>query len=292
MRRAENGAVRFGLGIPILLLVSLAACGGTPDFSLESQPVMPASQDGSRSLAIGSLATPPPGDYRFVRLRADGVAEVRELLTVNGPGPWLAYIGRIRVPATIAADALAAIDAAAPASAPGDERAPCVIAFDSPGGTGWQGCAYPGLAARVLSQVPRLSAPEISRACQRRVCQVRLVRELPAATHERTGSIQQEIVVDEGGAFWCAAAGAEQGAQATTLHVERGAIAQSDARRVFDWLTAGVEPAPAGRQPPTVAEAVMARGRGTDWTRLRPLEAGAVRARWRRLADRLPAPCR
>jgi hypothetical protein len=196
------------------------------------------------------------------------------------------------VPASVAAGALAAIDADAPASAPEDGRTPCVIAFDSPAGTAWRGCAYPGLAARILAQVPRLSAPELAPACQRRVCQVRLVRELPAATHDRTGGIQQDIVLDEGGAFWCAAADREQRDPPTTLRVERGDISHRDARRVFDWLTAGVEPAPGDGQPWSVAEAVLARGRGSDWTRLRPLEAAAVRARWRRLADRLPAQCR
>jgi hypothetical protein len=277
----------------MLVLIWFAACSsGPPDFSLESERAAPVRQEGSRSFSVGSLATPPPGDYRFLRMHADGVVEVRELLTFNGPGPWLAYLGRALVPASVARDALATIDATSPASAPGNDRAPCVLAFDTATGGEWQGCAYPRLAERVLAQVPRLTPPEMSLECPRRVCQIRLLREVPALRHERTGGILHDIVLDQTGTFWCASAQTGQRDQANTLRVERGAISHRDASRVFEWLTMGVGPTVAPDPSSPSGEAVMVRGRDHDWAPLRRSEADAIRARWQRLADRLPAQCR
>jgi hypothetical protein len=291
-RRESNVSTPVNSSIPTLLLVTLAACSsGPPDFSLESAAV-PIRREGSRSISIGSLATPPPGDYRFVRMDADGVGEVRELQAVNGPGPWLEYVGRVAVPASVAREAFATIDAAPPASAPGDNRAPCVLAFESAPGQSWQGCAYPGLAERVLSQVPRLTAPGTSPDCRRPACQVRLLTEVPAFRHELTGRILQDIVLDHNGTFWCASAETEQRSQANTLRVERGAISPSNAGPVFEWLTAGAGRAAARDQSSRTPESVMTRGRGADWGPLSRSDADAVRRRWQRLADRLPVQCR
>ena len=272
----------------ILLLVTFAACSSRPpDFSIEGQPAT-VRREGSRSMSVGSLATPPPGDYRFIRLEADGVVEVRELQTFNGPGPWLEYVGRVAVPASIVREAFATIDAAPPATAPSDNRVPCVLAFESAAGQSWQGCAYPGLAERVLSQVPRLTPPDTSPDCQRPACQVRLLQEVPAIRHERTGRVLQDIVLDRNGAFWCASAETEQRSQANTLRVERGAI--SPGSTVFEWLTAGAGRAadPSAQNP----DGVMMRGGGADWGSLSRSDADGVRRRWRQLAERLPAPCR
>ena len=260
----------------ILLLVTFAACSSSPpEFSVEGQPAT-VRREGSRSMSVGSLATPPPGDYRFIRLEADGVVEVRELQTFNGPGPWLEYVGRVTVPASIVREAFATIDAAPPATAPSDNRVP------------WQGCAYPGLAERVLSQVPRLTPPDTSPDCQRPACQIRLLQEVPAIRHERTGRVLQDIVLDRNGAFWCASAETEQRSQTNTLRVERGAI--SPGSTVFEWLTAGARRGadPSAQNP----DGVMMRGGVADWGSLSRSDADAVRRRWRQLAERLPAPCR
>jgi hypothetical protein len=276
---------------PVLMVVLLTACNNRPpDFTLE-RASQPLAQNGSRSLSVGSLATPPPGDYRFIRMQADGVVEVRELQTFNGPGPWLEYVGRGVVPASVAREAFATIDAAAPATSAGDTRVPCVLAFESAPGQSWQGCAYPEVAERVLSQVPRLTAPESSADCQRPRCQVRLLHELPASRHERTGRVLQDIVLDRNGTFWCASAESQQRSQANTLRVERGAISRDNAGALFEWLTAEADGAAARDSSSQTTDSVMMRGRAADWAPLARPEANVVRRRWQQLAERLPAQC-
>jgi hypothetical protein len=269
-------------------VLSLISCGSPPEFALEAEPPPAVSREKPRSFSIGSLATPPPGEYRFVKIRSNGQAELRELHTVNGPGPWLTYIGRVLLPSPLVRKALATIDATAPASAPGDDRAPCVLAFDTAASDAWQGCAYPQLAQQVLSEVPRLTAPDVEVGCRRRVCQVRLLREEPTARHG-TAIVLQDAVLDENGSFWCASVDAERSGESNTLHVERGRIVQRDAQRVFEWLTKNAAPAAAG-QPAPSAGAVMLRGPNSDWIRSGP-EADAIRRRWQQLANRLPAAC-
>jgi hypothetical protein len=285
-------AAALGGSSPVLLVVMLTACNNRPpDFTLE-RGAPPHRQAGSRSLSVGSLATPPPGDYRFIRMQADGVVEVRELQTFNGPGPWLEYVGLEVVPASVAQEALATIDAVPPATAAGDTRGPCVLAFESESGQSWQGCAYPEVAERILSQVPRLTAPESSPVCQRPQCQVRLLREVPPSRHERTGRVVQDIVLDRNGNFWCASAERDQRSQANTLRVERGAISPDNAGAVFEWLTAGAGRTAARDPSSQTPDSVMMRGRAVDWAPLARPEANDVRRRWQLLAERLPAQCR
>ena len=269
----------------------MSACDRVPTFIVDREPSIAVTDNAGRTFSIGSVQTPPPGEYRFLRVWVDGRVDVRELLTFNGPGPWRAYVGRTRIPASLAQDALHTIDSTSPATAPADSRAPCVLAYDSANGGPWHGCAYADIAQRVVSDVPRLTAPDVSPRCSDRVCQIRLLRELPAFGHEATGGVLQDIVVDASGAIWCASAEGEPSGQTITLRVERAAVASADAARVFAWLSRGTAIA-SSDQFSTVAESVMVRGRGGDWTRLSASDGQPVRARWGRIADRLPAACR
>ncbi len=187
---------------------------------------------------MATPAAPPPSEQRFARLYADGTAYVREVFTPNGPGPALSLIGRVQVPASLVADAIAAAQVPAPATT--DRSTLCVTAVDSSPAK-WQGCAYPELAARVLASLPRLTMPDVGTACESQACQVRIVRGVSPARHEQYGDVRQDRLLDVSGAFWCAAASAdEQAGGSATLRVERGTIAEPGAGRVFEWIAGGI----------------------------------------------------
>jgi hypothetical protein len=281
------------LRVAVVFFTLVSACGGEPpQFAVELEHARPVSQERSRSLSIGTVAASPPGEYRFLRMHMDGDVELRELQTFNGPGPWRAYVGMVLVSSSVAREALASIDATPPESAPADTRVPCVIAFVDATGDEWQGCAYPRIAAQVLSQVPRLTPPEISPECHRGACQVRLLREVPALRHQSTGGTLQDLVMDRGGTVWCASRDAEQQGQVVTLRVERARIPSRQADRVFHWLTRAVEPGAGEDQSQAMRDLVMIRGRDASWAPLSSSQAKTIRARWQRLEDRLPPRCR
>jgi hypothetical protein len=270
----------------------LPACSsGPPEFVVQRERAAPARAEKTRAFTIGSLATPPPGNYRFVKVYANGSVEQRELQTFNGPGRWVAYVGTVVISPSLARVTLATLDRTPAETAAGDASAPCVLAFESPTGSMWEGCAHPDMARQVLSQVPRLTAPEVSSDCRSRVCQVRLLRQEPAARHEQTHAILQDVVFDQSGAFWCASGNDEPGAQVNTLRVERGSIAQRDAAGVFAWLTEDAERGLADNRSSPISDAVMARGLGSDWIRLNSSESAAIRIRWQQIAPRLSRGC-
>ena len=273
-------------------LVALAACtSGPPHFRIEPAAAV-APQPQAEWLSVGSLSTPPPGDYRFARLHADGTGDARELLTSSGPGRWLSFTGRVRIDPSIVRAALTA--AVRPETMPDDPRAPCVLAVGSGSGQ-WEGCAYPAIAARLLALVPRLTMPEVAPTCGLPVCQVRIVREVAPARHERYGDVRQDLVLDGTGGFWCAAREDRPAGQIATLRVERGRIAEADAPRVLRWMLGTIDEAgsePADSPSARTADAVMVRGRDANWVRLPEPDARRVRARWNRMASRLPRECR
>lgn len=242
-------------------------------------------------MSIGSVATPPPGEYRFARIRADGTAEVRELLTANGPGPWLAYAGRAVVPTSDVHDALETLDRTPPEPLKNEGHAPCVLSFQSAAGSTWQGCGYPAVAARLLAHVPRLTLPDPSGTCIGQACQVRVLTQSPPTGHERFGRVRQDIVFDAGGAFWCARHDGQRNGQAIVLHVEHGRLAASGTATVFEWLIGSSDdlPAPSGER---AAHGVMYRGRDRAWVAVSGRTAHVIARRWRHLAARLPAECR
>ena len=275
---------------PAALLTLIVGCrAAPPSFVVERDPAVPAVGN-ARWVSIGSPATPPPGEYRFARVRADGLVEARELFTFNGPGPWLAYVGRVQVTPSVVREAFAALDATAPDWAHADGAMPCVLAFESRSGVTWQGCAYPAVAAQLLSKVPRLTAPGPV-SCDSRVCQVRILREGPERRHERR-AVERDIVLDWAGRFWCAMADPAVRGQAHTLRVERARIVPHDARRVFEWLTGDGELTPGKPTSSPEADRVMVRRRGAEWSTLDTSDGAAVRDRWEQLEHALPASCR
>ena len=274
-------------------LLALAACtSGPPRFRIEPGAVV-VPQPRAEWLVVGSPSTPPPGDYRFARLHADGTGDVRELFTSSGPGRWLSFTGRVRIDASIVRAALTA--AVRPETMPDDRRAPCVMAVQSGAGQ-WEGCAYPEMAARLLALVPRLTMPEVAPTCTLPICQVRILREVAPVRHEQYGDVRQDLLFDGTGGFWCAAKEDRPAGQVATLRVERGRIAETDAPRVYQ-----VDPrrtstkllvSPTGSPPTRTPDAVMVRGPDASWARLPEPEARRVRARWNRMASRLPRACR
>jgi hypothetical protein len=275
----------------LVSLMGLAACtSGPPAFQVEpSAAVVP--QPNAESLSIGSPSTPPPGEYRFARLYADGTVEARELFTSNGPGPWLSFTGRVQVPPSAVREALTS--AGTPESTSEDRRAPCVLAIDT-ASTKWQGCAYPTTAVRLIAIVPRLTMPDVAATCDLRVCQVRIVREIPPVRHEGYGDVRQDRLLDNTGAFWCARKDDRAAGQIATLRVERGWISEPDALRVFRWVAGTLEtdrvPAQSTTEP--AIDSVMVRQRGGNWIRVAESTARRVRERWNQIAPRLPEECR
>ena len=127
-------------------------------------PILPSATGAS--IHVGFASTPPPGDYRFVRLHESGRAEIREVLTVNGPGPWLTYEGVVSVPPATARAILRTADPTHVTNAPPPLLgAPCVLGLASGTGVVWQGCADGALARRVLADVPRLTPAALGIPC-------------------------------------------------------------------------------------------------------------------------------
>jgi hypothetical protein len=291
-------------GITVAALVTgMSACtSGPPDFAVEA----PAPSEGTdtaaqmlpsvpgASIYVGFTSTPPPGDYRFVRLHESGRAEIREVSTVNGPGPWLTYEGVVSVPPATARPLVQAADPvrlrAGPPPVPG---APCVLGLASTTALVWQGCADAALARRVLANVPPLTPGALVSPCSRPLCEVRLVRGAPARQHERYGRIAQDIVFDASGAFSCAAASPDR-RTTNVLQVVRGRVRSADAGPLFDWLAAAIA-WPGGTRAPDDglgASGVVARGAGGVWTRIPTPQATSTWTRWARIATRLPPACR
>ena len=81
-----------------LLLVRLQACAASHLRSLLSR-VPSRSRVGRCSVALwfGYPSTPPPGQYRFVRVYDNGRVESREVHAVNRTGPWLTYEGEAQI---------------------------------------------------------------------------------------------------------------------------------------------------------------------------------------------------
>ena len=274
------------------IAINLAACSsGPPAFQVE--PVAAGlPPPGTESISVATPAAPPPSEQRFARLYADGTAYVREVFTPNGPGPALSLIGRVEVPASLVAAAIAS--AQAPATVTADRSAPCVAAVDSSPAK-WQGCAYPELAARVLASLPRLTMPDVGTACESQACQVRIVRGVSPARHEQYGDVRQDRLLDVSGAFWCAAASAdEQAGGSATLRVERGTIAKPGAGRVFEWIAGGIaaDRSTSASSQDAVADRVMVRARDGTWRPVADRDAARVRERWARIAPALPESCR
>jgi hypothetical protein len=188
----------------LLAAVSLFACRSRPPaFSIEPgcNAALPAGKP--KSIEVGNQATPPPGTYRSARVYANGYVEVKEVLTYNGPGPWLTYSGHACIPEIRAKEF-----------------------FSRPQST--------ALEAEVLAEVPPQTPPAVASDCGRPVCQLRISQETPPRSHERYGEIRQDAVLDADGTFWCAKLD-----DANVLQVERGRIAKPDASRVFEWLVGG-----------------------------------------------------
>ena len=286
------------------LLLGMSACtSGPPDFALDA----PASSGDSdtaaqmlpsaagASIYVGFASTTPPGDYRFVRLHESGRAEIREVLTVNGPGPWLTYEGVVSIqPATAREIVLAADPLRLSTAPPPVSGAPCVLGLASASALVWRGCGDAALARRVMASVPPLTAAAPGPPCSRPVCDVRIVRSAPARPHERYGQIAQDIVINASGAFSCATASPDRRETPNVLRVVSGRVRAADAGALFDWLAAGL-PEPAGPRAPDdglAASGVVARGPGGSWTRVATPQATAIAMRWAHIAARLPPACR
>jgi hypothetical protein len=256
-------------------------------------PILPSATGAS--IHVGFASTPPPGDYRFVRLHESGRAEIREVLTVNGPGPWLTYEGVVSVPPATARAILRTADPTHVTNAPPPLLgAPCVLGLASGTGVVWQGCADGALARRVLADVPRLTPAALGIPCTTAVCEVRLVRSTPARPHERYGRIVQDIVISASGAFSCATASPDRHETPNVLRVVRGRVRAADAGALFNWLAASID---GSARPPVgddglAASGVVARGPGGVWTRVATPQATSTSIRWARIATRLPPACR
>ena len=285
------------------LLLGMSACtSGPPDFALDAPSSSEATDTAARfpsaagaSIYVGFASTPPPGDYRFVRLHESGRAEIREVLTVNGPGPWLTYQGVVSVPPATARAIVQAADASSLSTAPPPASgAPCVLGLASTTAFVWRGCADATLARRVMADVPALTPAALGPSCSKSLCEVRLVRSVAAGQHERYGQIAQDIVIDASGAFSCATASADRRQTPNVLRVVRGRVRAADAGALFDWLAAGLH-GPVGPRAPDdglAASGVVARGSGGVWTRVATPQATAIWMRWASIGTRLPPACR
>ena len=272
-------------------LWTLIACEAAPPaFSVEFHTPLSDHRD-SASLVAGSVQTPPPGDYRFARVYSDGSVEARELFTVNGPGPWLAYEGKFSVPVSVARQAVDEAQVAVRNSAAGSADGPCVLSVTSATGQSWDGCVAPDLAARVLASVPRLTPPGVSK-CGAQVCQLRLLKETPARRHERYGITHQDIVLDVSGAFWCALPAQQPLNQILTLTVDQGRVPATSAERVFQWMIRDAQlSANASEESPGTEIRVQVRGADAIWRTVPPRSADAVQSRWKRISPRFPTSC-
>src|SRR5262245_54058631 len=79
----------------IIVAVGIAGCSTSPPpFTIE--PACSSSVPGKavRSRRFETAAAPPPGISRIARIDETGNVELTETVSVNGPGPWLSYVGR------------------------------------------------------------------------------------------------------------------------------------------------------------------------------------------------------
>jgi hypothetical protein len=281
----------------VLASIVSACASGPPTFVVESsdapadaatraEPSTPVA-----SIAVGFVSMPPPGVYRSVRLHEDGRAETREVLAVNGPGPWVTYEGVVRIAPATARALVQRADA--PPAAPAATDAPCVLARASGGAIAWQGCADSALAERVLAEVVPVTPAHVAPSCSRPVCQLRLVLAVPPRRHERYGRIRHDVVIDASGAFACATPSSDPREAINVLRVVGGRIASRDAGAVFEWLTAGVDDVPAVPAPADglAASGVVVRGRSGPWSRPTTTQATAIVERWAQIAPRLAPAC-
>jgi hypothetical protein len=278
------------------LLMGFAACAAAPPaFSVEPVAVAVVTRETSRSVYVGHRSTPPPGQYRFARVYEEGTVEARDLFAVNGPGPWLSYESHLEIGPDLAREIVETAQAVPPAAAAtGDDREPCVLALASGPRITWNGCAYWGLAARVLASVPALGPPDVASSCAQPVCQVRLIEEAPARPHDSYGVITRDIVLDTSGSFWCATPAGGPSDQPNTLQVVHGRIRNAEASGVWNWLMGDIaRPMTALHEPPAVppGRRVQIRGAGNDWSSVPASRATAVTSRWTRIAPRFPSRC-
>ena len=276
-----------------LLLVGLQACAASqPPITAEpGAPAAPASA-GARSLYVGYPSTPPPGQYRFVRVYDNGRVESREVHAVNGPGPWLTYEGEAQISPESTREIFREADSTPAPSSPGDSREACVLGTVSAPGVAWRGCADPELAARVLAIVPSLGPPNIDPGCAERVCQIRFTRATQAPPHDLYGEIVQDVVLDANGSFWCARRASRQSDQPNTLQVVQGRLRGAEARTFMQWLIGDevehLNPSGASSAVQPIS-AVQIRGSQRDWTPLHTSDA--VTTRWARIAHQFPVAC-
>ena len=281
----------------ILLLASaLCSCGSRPPaFSVEPacRGVLPSAQ--SRSMQVGSTATPPPGSYRSARVYSNGCVELNELVTYNGPGPWITYQGTTCIPEIRATNFFTLLDNTPPGFPPDDKLQPCILAVDTAKGGHWEGCAYASLASQLLAEVPPLTPPAVASHCQGSACQIRILQEAAPRSHERYGEIIQDVMLDADGSFWCAKRDQEQTDNPNILHVDRGHIAKPDALPVFTWLIGD-----AGQRVTIPRGAVVSdklidriqlRADSSDWVPVNDIAAAATSNRWRQIAPKLPPAC-
>ena len=288
--------LRYALTLTVLSAIALCACGSRPPaFSLEPACVAALPSAQSRSIQVGSTATPPPGTYRSARVYSNGYVELNELITYNGPGPWLKYSGQACIAENRAKNYLTLLDGTPPGSAPDDKRQPCVLAFDTATGKHWQGCAYATFAAELLAGLPPLAEPAVAAGCRSPVCQIRLSREVPPRSHERYGEIVQDAVLDADGTFWCAKRDQTRMGSMNMLHVDRGHIAKADAPHVFEWLIGDAGHHITSPSPPALSDKpvnrVRIRAHNSGWTPVGDSAAAAANSRWMQIASAMPAAC-
>lgn len=280
----------------VILVVGLQACTASqPPITAEADaPAAPAST-ASRSLYVGYPATPPPGQYRFVRVYDNGRAELREVYAVNGPGPWLTYEGVAEISPEPMREIFRAVDTTPAGSSPVDGRQACVLGNVSALGVAQRGCSDPDVAARVLAIVPSLGPPAIDPRCAERVCQIRFVRARRVGSHDLYGEIMQDVVLDVNGSFWCAAPAGRPSDPPNTLQISRGRMRGAEPRALLQWLGGDeVERLnPSGKASAVERiTTVQIRGSQRDWTSLDASGAMTVTSRWAQTASRFPLACR
>ena len=276
--------------------IALCSCGNRPPvFSIEPACSVVVPSEASRSVQVGGIATPPPGSYRSARVYSNGYVELSELVTYNGPGPWITYLGTTCIPEIRATKLFTFLDGTPPGSPPDDNRQPCVLAFRTARGSDWQGCAYPLLAAQLLAELPVLSPPAVASRCPGSACQVRILSETAPRSHERYGQIIQDVILDADGTFWCAKRDQEESADSDMLHVDRGHIAKPDAPHVFKWLIGDAVERDTSRRAPISPDKpidrVQIRVDASDWVPVSDSAAAATSTRWRQIAPTLPPAC-
>lgn len=290
-----NGAGRTRVVAQALLLVAFGACAAPqPRFSVDPNTLAAPAAAASRSLYVGHPSTPPPGQYRFVRVYDNGRVESREIYAVNGPGPWLTYEGESEISPESTREIFGIADSTRAARTPGDSRQACVLGTVSAVGAAWRGCADPALAAHVLAVVPALGPPKIDPGCLERVCQFRLIRAVRPLAHDLYGKILQDVVLDASGSFWCATPGDRQGDQPNTMQIVQGRLRGVEPRTLLQWLVDdAAEHLNRSHESSTVqpVSTVQIRGAERAWTPLDASDAATVISRWAQIEPRFPIAC-